>query len=180
MKPSTSLWPATLVGLTLLALIPATPRAEEIYRWVDASGTVHYSQVAPQGIASERVTPGNRFAHSEGTLSNPRTAQPPAAPAAGAAAPAPESGQPQLTDAQQKMQQQLDQQEAERLADVRKTRQANCEAARKQFKEFTTYARIRVDDGSGDVRILGEDERQKRIDEAKKAIVLNCDDSGAG
>ena len=161
----------------------AAPAAEEIYRWVDAAGTVHYTQVAPQGIAFERVTPGNR--ERPGTLANPRSPSSAAAGSATTRSQAPESrdadsadGSAALTETQQRLKRELEQEAQERLAEVQATRRDNCEKAREQFREFTTFARIRVSDGQGGARVLTEEERQQRIDEAQEAIVLNCDDSG--
>ena len=44
-----------------------------------------------------------------------------------------------------------------------------------EHRQFTTYARIRVADGAGGVRILTDDERAVRIAEVQEAIVLNCE-----
>jgi arginyl-tRNA--protein-N-Asp/Glu arginylyltransferase len=76
------------------------------------------------------------------------------------------------------MQQRLEDQTAERLAELEQTRSQNCERAREQFQLFTTYARIRVEDEGGGTRVLTEEERQERIAEAREAIVLNCEDEG--
>lgn len=172
---------ATLAVAGTLPL--AASAAEEIYRWVDAAGVVHYTQVAPQGVAYDRVTPGSRGRPSaQATLANPRT--PPATPEAGSAAPqtqqtpvpdAATESSATLTETQRQLQQELEQEAQERLAQVRAERRDNCEKAREQFRQFTTYARIRVSDDSGGMRILGEEERQQRIAEAQEAIVLNCE-----
>ena len=51
-------------------------------------------------------------------------------------------------------------------------RQKNCEAAKKNLEVYTVYRRIRKEDGS--VVRLDDNERQKRIDEAKKQIEEFC------
>ena len=65
-----------------------------------------------------------------------------------------------------------------RLAEINASREENCTQAREQFRQFTTFARIRVADGEGGVRILTDEERDSRIAEAQEAIVLNCEGSG--
>jgi hypothetical protein len=78
------------------------------------------------------------------------------------------------------MQQRLEDQAAERMAELEQTRRENCARAREQFQQFTTYARIRVEDEGGGTRILTEEERQERIAQAREAIVLNCEGEGEG
>lgn len=185
MRPS--ICAGILAFAAVLAGIPAHG-AEDIYRWVDAAGVVHYTQVAPRDADWERVTPGARLAgRRTPTLDNPRTreGEGSAAPASGStpanrqrSAQAEES--PQLSEAQQAMQQRLEEQAASRLAELEQTRKGNCRKAREQFRQFTTYARIRVEDEDGGTRVLTEEERQKRIAEARKAIVLNCEGESEG
>lgn len=169
----------------LLAGIAAAPvgAAEDIYRWVDGAGVVHYTQVAPRGVAYERVSPGARRTGAAPSFYNP-TPDGADAPA-GSTAPAPSQdtaaapeGQPTLTPEQQARRDALEAEANARLANVRDTREENCRNAREQFQQFTTYARIRVADGDGGTRVLTESEREARIAEAQEAIVLNCDDAG--
>lgn len=179
-------FPAASLLAGLLLVVPAgtAGAAETIYRWVDASGTVHYGQVAPVGVAYEVVRPGNDPAGRPPTLAEP--ARPGAAPG-GAQGPAPadapaEQGSavasPRLSDAQRRMQEELEATEQKRLAELRAEREENCRRAREQFEQFTTYRRIRMRGPDGEYVILGEDERQQRIEEAKQAILLNCEDAG--
>jgi hypothetical protein len=175
---------AFLTGLLLSFAAGAAAAAETIYRWVDASGTVHYGQVAPVGVAYEVVRPGNDVADRPPTLAEPSragagrtgaSANPVPAPATTASPPA--EG-PALTDAQRRMQEELDRTEQARLAELRAEKEENCRLAREQFEQFTTYRRIRMRGPDGEYVILGEDERQARIEEAKEAILLNCEDAG--
>ncbi len=73
---------------------------------------------------------------------------------------------------------QLEQREADALAEVERVRQENCRRARAQFEQLTTHPRIKVRGEDGEVRMLSEEERQSRIDDAKEAILANCDDGG--
>lgn len=171
---------ASLAGLLLAALAATAGAAETIYRWVDASGTVHYGQVAPVGVAYEIVRPGNDPVARTPTLAEP--ARPGAAPASGPTGASAEQGSgapsPQLSDAQRRMQEQLEATEQTRLAEIRAEKEENCRLAREQFEQFTTYRRIRMRGPDGEYVIIGEDERQQRIEEAKQAILLNCEDAG--
>ncbi|MEE4381270.1 MAG: DUF4124 domain-containing protein [Pseudomonadales bacterium] len=173
-----------LAGLLLVAAAGASGAAETIYRWVDASGTVHYGQVAPVGVAYEIVRPGNDPTDRPPTLSEPARGDAPAAggsmaarSVSGSAASSADAG-PRLTEAQQRMQEELEATEQARLAEIRAEKEENCRLAREQFEQFTTYRRIRMRGPDGEYVIIGEDERQQRIEEAKQAILLNCEDAG--
>ena len=172
--------------LALAATFTASPvgSAEKIYRWVDADGVVHYTQVAPRQGQWERVTPGAHAANRrEPTLDNPRALE-----AGDADSPDDASAEPQnagetderlrLSESQQAMQQRLEDQAAERLAELERKRREDCERARAQFQQLTTYSRIRIEGEDGGTRVLGEEERQERIDQAREAVVLNCEDEG--
>lgn len=179
MRPSIC---ACVLAFAAVLTVSSVHAAEKIYRWVDAAGVVHYTQVAPREGEWERVTPGVHAARRTPTLDNPR-ARGPAGAASSSASPAPQNSgaqdePPQLSEQQQAMQQRLEDQATERLAELEQTRRENCEKAREQFQQVTTYARIRVEKEGGGTRVLGEEERQQRIAEARKAIVLNCDDEG--
>ena len=173
-----------ILALAATATCSSAGAAEEIYRWVDADGVVHYTQVAPRLGHWERVTPGGH----EGNRRRPTLDNPRAHESENSASPDAASAEPQkagetdkslrLNEPQQAMQQRLEDQAAERLAELEKRRREDCERAREQFQQLTTYARIRVEGEDGGTRVLGEEERQERIAEARDAIVLNCEDEG--
>ena len=164
----------------LLAVGPATLGAPEVYRWVDANGVVHYTQVAPRDVPFERVSPSGRGPAPQPSIYNPVRARPdaPATAATEGEGPTVEAGDPTLTPEQLQRQNELAAEAEARLAEIAETRRRNCELAREQFREFTTYARIRIADPDGTVRILTEDERARRLAEAEEAIVVNCDGAG--
>ena len=58
---------------------------------------------------------------------------------------------------------------AEQQAQLRKY----CENQRNNLAQLENNPRVRVEDG-GEMRRLGEDERQQRIADSKKAIGENC------
>lgn len=144
------------LGLALCAL-PLLMGAS-VYRWVDETGVVNYTQIKPEGVPSQRVSAdtGRPFANV------------PAAPDA-AAAP-----QPALTDNQQKMLEGLRAAEAARQAEVAKVREANCEQARAVLERLSARGRIRVVGDDGEQRVMPDEERQQRISQAQGSVAANC------
>ncbi|WP_034064376.1 hypothetical protein, partial [Pseudomonas aeruginosa] len=65
-----------------------------------------------------------------------------------------------------KVKQQVAKEEAER--------KQFCEETRKNLAQLKNNPRVRVDEGKGELRRLGEEERQERIAKAEKAIQENC------
>ena len=84
---------------------------------------------------------------------------------------------PDLSDQQQAMLDDLKAAELVRQEEVAKIRQANCEQSRQVLSNLSRTARIRVRDTNGEERAMGEDERQRRIEEAQQGIVANCNTS---
>jgi hypothetical protein len=154
---------ACLLLLALPLLVGA-----DIYRWVDENGVVNYSQRQPEGVRAERVSAitGERVTPAATTATPPSPA-----PAAGA-----QTGD-QLTEAQQQMLADLQAAEQARQAEVARIRQANCEQARDLLDRLTARGRIRVRGDDGVERVLPEEERQQRIEEAQRGIVVNCSDT---
>ncbi len=172
----------TLV-LALTLTLPHAVSANEVYRWVDAQGVVHYSSVAPRGVNFERIDPGAR-PRALPSLANPRLqeneedAQLPGDTPATAAPPA--AGEPSaedlgLTEEQQLRRAALEAQASERRAQLAQQRHENCRAARRHYDELTTHSRVRIRDDSGRERLLSEEELQERLAKARDAIVTNCD-----
>lgn len=162
----------------LACATPVAAAAEAVYRWVDASGTVHFTQTAPRGVPFERVSPSGPGARQAPSFYNPRRGTPATAQSSDTPAAAPGAPAQGLTPGQQERQAELQAEADARLNEMAAAKQRNCELARQQFEEFTTFARIRVADGEGGVRILTEAERAERIAEAEEAILLNCEGAG--
>lgn len=120
-----------------------------MYKWVDEQGAVHYSQTPPPDRTAQELAP---------PPPPPKPVEPEAGADATDTAPgesAPE-GRPQ---------------EAE---NARKMRfQQNCTAARKNLQLYQTARRIM--DG-GQLVILTDEEKTKRIEKAKEQIERYCSD----
>ena len=152
----------TVAGL----LLAAAPIAmAEVYRWVDEDGVVNYSQLKPEGQKGERATAVDTRASRL-----PRSAETETSSEA-------EADGPKLTEAQQKMLDDLKAKEAEREAQVAEIRADNCDKSRAVLDRLTRSNRIRVRADGGGERVMAEDERQRRIDEAQRGIATNCDQS---
>lgn len=136
-----------LTGSLLLAL-SSSAMASQVYKWVDDKGVTHFGAHPPQG--------------QEATSIN--TANPPPRPAA-PAEPAPQvDTQQQVID--EKVKAQVAEQEAER--------KKYCEGARTNLAQLQNNPRVRIEGDGGELRRIGEDERQERIAELKKSIDENC------
>ena len=166
-----------VVATGMACAVPDASAEQAVYRWVDANGVVQFTQTAPRGIPYERVSPSGRQQQAP-SFYNPRRGSPATVAASSAAGEASDAAPQSLSADQQQRQAALQEEAQARLSEIAEARRRNCELARQQFEEFTTFARIRVADGQGGVRILSEEERAERLAEAEQAILLNCDDAG--
>lgn len=143
----------------------------EYYVWVDENGVTNYSQRSPQGIEATYIgpqqrnnsgRPGRRPGQIDDSApdrvqSNPtREADPDASPGA-------EIDPDEL----------IAEERAAIAAKISETKRENCEIGKQNLAQLTAFSRIRVNDG-GQERVLSEDERQARIQEARNVIRENC------
>ncbi|MDF3867094.1 DUF4124 domain-containing protein [Pseudomonas denitrificans (nom. rej.)] len=142
------------MGSLLLALAP-TVMAAQVYKWVDAQGITHFGAQPPEGTDAATV--------------NTNTAPPKASnfpPPAAAKPTLPPSTDEKQKAADEKVRQEVAQQEAERIQ--------QCEKLRTDLAQLKNNPRIRVDDGNGDLRRITEEERQGRIATSEKSLRENC------
>ncbi|AEF20838.1 DUF4124 domain-containing protein [Pseudomonas fulva] len=137
---------------SLLLALSASAMAAPIYKWVDAQGVTHFGEQPPQGQQSTTVNP---------SAAPPASTTPEAKPAPTFDAIA----DPEQAAADAKVKQEVAAQEAQR--------KKYCETQRNNLAQLENNPRVRVEEG-GEMRRLGEDERQKRIADAKQAIKENC------
>lgn len=154
-----------LLGASLMLssmLTPMSAQAGVMYRWVDKSGVLNYSQVEPQGIKSEKiVTRGSLSSRvQEGT--KPASPQPT------------DTAKPKLTEEQQRKLEELKALHAQEEQQVAEIKRTNCEKSKSVLERLKQSQRIRVREDAGNERIIGEDERQRRIEEAQEGIASNC------
>lgn len=146
-----------------------------IYRWVDEEGVVNYSQLKPEGVESELVSADT------GQRVVTRTPSSEASAATDDADLAEGLGdeEAQLNESQQEMLRDLRNAEQQRQQEVARIREANCQQAREVLDRLTSRGRIRVQGEDGQERVLPEEERQSRIDEAQRAVAANCADTAS-
>lgn len=159
------------VTVLLPLLMGASPG---VYRWVDDEGVVNYSQLKPEGVDAELV--------NSDTGQRVVTRTPSTEASAADDADLAESlgdGEAQLSESQQEMLRDLRNAEQQRQQEVARIREANCEQAREVLQRLTSRGRIRVQAEDGQERVLPEEERQSRIDEAQRAVAANCADTAS-
>jgi hypothetical protein len=142
----------------LLVFTAPSPAADSqnMYKWTDDQGEVHYTQFPPPGRQTEKL-------------------QPPPPPAK-----SPSAGgndlQQQLEAVEKQNQEQLQgAKDAKQWAQIQKIRRENCETAHKNLVNLQRGGNVRYMEPDGKVMHLTEEERQKRIDEANSQIKENCD-----
>ena len=142
-----------------LLLVPALGGAD-IYRWVDDSGVVNYTQHSPEGFAVERIVTTT----GAPTVVVPDVVQPEA-----------EDPNAHLSAEQKVMMKRLQETEDARQAEIARIKESNCSRAQGVLERLSGKGRIRLRDANGNETAMPEDERQSRISEAQRDIVSNCE-----
>jgi len=151
-------------ALLVLLTTACCAHAGEIYRWVDENGVVNFTQQKPKDVSAQQLT---TVAGGPTIVRN--NAQRPA-PVAGDV---PAADKP-LNTSQQQMLDDLHAAEQARREEVARIRAANCQKSRKVLAQLSAKDRIRVRADDGSERVMSEEERQQRIEEAQQGIVQNC------
>lgn len=121
------------------------------YKSTDSDGNVTYSGTPPtDGRKFEKIQ-GSYSGGAEPEASTPSTATPAATGTGGG-----------HSDTVKK-----------EVAKNQEIRQQNCEIAKKNLEAYTVFRRVK--DKDGNVIVLGDDERAKKIEESKKAVAEFCD-----
>ena len=135
-----------ITGSLLLAL-STSALASQVYKWVDDKGVTHFGAQPPQGLEATTIN----------------TATPPPRPS-------PVEPTPTVDTQQQAIDKKVKAQVAEQDAERKKY----CENARTNLAQLENNPRVRIQGDDGELRRIGEDERQERITELKKSITENC------
>lgn len=126
------------------------------YKWTDDEGNTVYSQQPPPDRDYQRLD------IRTGTPS-PSGQDEPASSSSSAA----ESILEEAKKSEKQKEIEAQQAKAEEI------RKQNCEAAKQNLEVYTVYRRIR--DAEGNVKVLGDEERQEKIQQAKDQIAEFCD-----
>lgn len=141
----------------LLVFATASPAADtqDIYKWTDDRGEVHYTQFPPPGHKAEILHGAPPPADSPEAVRN--------------------NLQKQVDTMEQQNKEQLQgAKDAKQWAEIQKIRRSNCEMAHKNLVNLQRGGNVRYVGTNGEVMHLSEEERQKRIDETNKQIKENC------
>lgn len=141
-----------LAGLLVLAL--GGQAAAEMYKWIDESGHVQYSQIPPPGAKAETVKPPPKV-DTQNAVDELKSR---------------EKG----FDDRKKAETKQAETEAKKTEDAAKKQQA-CETARKNLEglQGSPQKSFKTDANGNRVRIT-EEERQERLAAAQKIIDKNC------
>lgn len=140
---------------------PQSAAQDEVYRWVDENGVVHFGDKAPQQQEAEVIS----IPESSG-VSPQRSSRPePGNPA--------DNQEPQPSPAQQARDARAEARQ-ERQAEAKVTA-ANCKMARELISKLEPTPRVIVTHEDGTVTRMDDDERLAKIAEAKAFVAENCD-----
>ena len=148
---------ATVFISITIGLVPHTMAAEEVYRWVDENGVVHFGDRAPDQGNAEKVS----VKPSSGAESSP------ASPNA-----------EQTVDPQPSYAQQLRDARAEKRAETEENEKMIAEACKQRRTlvsqlEPSTRVMVRLEDGT--VTRMDDNIRLETLNEAKTYIANNCE-----
>ena len=144
-------FPQICIG-TILALAVVSLAQAATYKWVDKDGHVHYSSQPPADANYEKLK-----LPSQGSSSSSTHTQ------SGPTYTTPATGSNGTSSEVIKKEE----------AKAEEIRQKNCEQAKKALETYTVYRRIR--DKDGNVVYLDDNERAKRIADAKAGIKEFCE-----
>jgi len=151
-------WFETLAITCTLMLSAGSALAEDIYRWVDENGTVHFDARPPAGVDAERVSSFSPAASSsESETDTPDS--PFAVP-----------GQPSPAQVAREERMKRAQEQREKKAEM----EPQCEAMRQRVEEIEPHTRVIVQDDDGTVRRLEDQERMDLLAQAKDFIAKYC------
>lgn len=138
--------------LLVLGLLPNGPLIAGTYKWIDENGNVVYSQNPPPKGKYEaiRIKPAPR-----NSSTNNNSAQ----------------DSQFLKEADKRREDDKKLQAETRNSE--KIRQENCQSAKKQFEFYTVYRRMKGKDG--EYHVITDDEREKKLQQARQAIKDFCD-----
>lgn len=144
------------IWIGLIWLFSVTANAE-VYKWIDENGKTQYTdQPPPPGSAKEKQRLNLKSAPAS---TNNATNQ------------AKSLSEERLEF--DKRQQQKKEDEAKQLA-IEEENKKKCIDAQGQLRMYSDSPRLTVPDGSGGITYVEDDMRQKKIDEANKAIAKFC------
>jgi hypothetical protein len=152
----------TTIFITItLAWVPYSTVAEEVYRWVDENGVVHFGDRAPKQGDAEKVA----IQPSSGAHNLP--AAEPSSPYAKQEEGTPPSVAQQRRDERAVIKQEKTE-NAEAIANM-------CTQARGVVAQLEPSPRVNVTHEDGTVTRMDDNDRLEKLNEAKAFVAENCD-----
>ena len=148
---------STLLLLSaVVALVSSSLSAEQMYKWVDKDGKVHYTQTPPPADAAADVKSLNISAPPPDptTLSNTQNLE--------------------KTTSEQDKKNQETANKAAQDAQKKQEQQKQCEAARQQLEAFQAAHFIAVPDKDGNPQYYSGDDKLKQEQQLQDLITKNC------
>ncbi|MDP6971705.1 MAG: hypothetical protein QF921_09385, partial [Pseudomonadales bacterium] len=126
--------------------------------WIDSNGVVNYSQKPPRNAMADTLDTTNL--RTNVITSNGREE--------------PDIQQDAISPQQRSILDDIERNKREREEELARVRAENCEKSRAVLQKLQNSNRIKVRSRDGTERVVGEDERQQRIADAKDNIIENC------
>ncbi|MFN3237661.1 MAG: hypothetical protein ACE37D_11460 [Pseudomonadales bacterium] len=146
-------------SVALTTFVNAEP--EEYYTWVDENGVTNYAERNPEGIDATFVGRSRAF----GRPGAPAESGPFDRPAEQPASSEPSEIDPDAL---------VDENAAALAAELAETKRRNCEIGKNNLAQLKAFARIRVSDEKGENRILTDEEKAAKTEQARQVIRDNC------
>lgn len=149
------------VFTTIYTLSMADAQAkDEVYRWVDENGVVHFENQAPRQANAEKIT--IKSDRSTNRLPDPDAID----------ETTDESIETETTYAQKKREERA--KKRQEAADKEKLIAANCEQARADVARLEPMTRVLVEQEDGTVVRMDDNDRLEKLGEAKAYIAKKC------
>lgn len=136
--------------------------AEEYYTWVDENGVTNYAERNPEGVNATFVGRSQSFGRPGAVEPAPTS---PREPSGGNTASAGDEVNPDEL---------VDENAARLAAELAETKRRNCDIGKNNLAQLKAFARIRVSDEKGENRILTDEEKEAKAEQARQVIRENC------
>ncbi len=146
-----------LATIMLLALAPLQSHGEEIYKWVDENGKVHFGQARPTGRVAETIQVKTKAAAETGAGRDADAAQ----------------GKGDIEKPKAKDERQTNVSPEQQSA-MDKMRKNNCEMARANLNALEQDANVLLIDETGNKVKLDAAMKKAKLEETRKQIQKDC------
>ncbi|ALQ52369.1 DUF4124 domain-containing protein [Nitrosomonas ureae] len=146
-----------IVVFTVTALLFSASVSAQIYKWVDETGKIHYTDQPPPPHVNTKEQQLNINT----------------APAAGSHPGNPSNALSDEREEFEKRRKQRQENEAKDQAQA-EINKKKCTEAQTQLRMYADSPRLTIPDGAGGIVYVDDDLRQRRIDDANKAIATFC------